>query len=671
MTQTRLVTNGILVVLLGAGVGPSFAQKAPKKPAASAAAPQATAKAAQAPAPTPAVPSRWKPIGPWIGNVQTLAVDPANPQNVFAGVRNGGVFRSTDAGATWMASADMRNTDVRRVAVDPTNPKHVLAGTNGGGLWASRDGGVTFKWQGLGGGYAVLYELPTRGVVFAPSDPNVVYATVMLKSANGGTTWKPLHEVGLGPHPNDCYDLAVDPKNPSVLYVGVNDGKGGVQKSTDGGSTWTPLTEGLTNYNRGHALAIDPSAPKTVYMGGTRGLFVTSDGGASWDKTGAGMKSDEVVRSLALDPKHPQTIFIGTEGRLYKSTDGGASVRQIKTGLPYTDFSALAADGDVVYAGTGYEGLFKSTDGGATFKESGVGLGAAFVWGLAADPASPGVVYVTNGLGLLKSDAAGAWKRVKFEDGKIPDKLAPVVDERRPGSLFLAAYTHGVFRSNDGGASWLKNPGKTTLAVVLALDPSNPNVVYAGRGTFDSKGGVWKSTDGGATFVEPKSGLPEADVTGIAVDGKNPSSVYASTEKKGLWKSADAGVTWAEKKGPFAEKELKTVAVDPGGRVFVGSRGAGAFVSDDGGQTWKSAGPGLPKMVFAFAFPPWKPGTVLAGTTEGVFSSADSGARWSLLGGSPLHDDVRHLAFDRGTPPRLYAGTAGGSVYALEIEDGK
>lgn len=664
MTRSRLVTNGILVVLVSAAAGLSLAQKAPpKKPAPS-----------KAPAPAPAAkkppaPSRWKPIGPWIGDVQALAVDPKNPQNIFAGVRNGGVFRSTDAGATWKASADMANTDVRRVAVDPSDPKHVLAGTDGGGLWASRDGGVTFRWQGLGGGMGVLYELPARGVAFAPSDPKVVYATVMLKSANGGTTWKPLKkEEGL--HPNDCFDLAVDPKNPNVVYVGVSDGKGGVQKSTDGGSTWTPLTEGLTNHNRGHAVAVDPSKPTTVYMGGTRGLFVTTDGGASWEKTGAGMKSDEVVRSLALDAKHPQTLFIGTEGRLYKSTDGGGSVRQLKTGLPYSDFPALAVDGDVVYAGTGYEGVFRSTDGGATFKESGEGLGAAFVWGLAVDPVSPGVVYVTNGLGLLKSDAAGKWALVKFGDGKIPDKLVPAVDERRPGFLYLAAYTSGLLRSGDGGKSWLKKPEKTTIAITLALDPANPNVVYAGRGTFDSKGGVWKSTDGGATFTEPKSGLPEAVVTGVAVDPKNPSSVYASTEKKGLWKSVDAGVTWAEKKGPFAEKELRTVAVAAGGRVFVGTRGAGAYSSDDGGETWKSAA-GLPEMVFAFAFPPGKPGAVVAGTTEGVFSSADGIARWALLGGTPVHDDVRHLAFDRGTPPRLYAGTAGGSVYVLEMEDGK
>ena len=240
-------------------------------------------------------------------------------------------------------------------------------------------------------------------------------------------------------------------------------------------------------------------------------------------------------------------------------------MRQVKTGLPYTDFSALAVDGDVVYAGTGYEGVFKSTDGGATWKESGEGLGAAFVWGLAARTASPGVVYFTSGLGLLKSDADGRWTLMKFGDGKIPDKLEVFVDERRPGFLYLAAYTHGLLRSSDGGRSWLKPSEKTTIAVTLALDPSNPNVVYAGRGTFDSKGGVWKSTDGGATFTEPKSGLPEADVTAVAVDPKNPAAVYSSTEKKGLWKSADAGVTWAEKKGPFAEKELKTVAVEAGG----------------------------------------------------------------------------------------------------------
>ena len=125
---------------------------------------------------------------------------------------------------------------------------------------------------------------------------------------------------------------------------------------------------------------------------------------------------------------------------------------------PYTDFQALAVDGDVVYAGTGYEGVFKSTDGGATWKESGEGLGAAFVWGLAADPASPGVVYFTTGLGLLKSDAAGKWTPMKFGDGRIPDKLEVFVDERRPGLFYLAAYTHGLLRSSDGGKSWLKPP---------------------------------------------------------------------------------------------------------------------------------------------------------------------------------------------------------------------
>jgi hypothetical protein len=153
MTRSRLVTKGILVAIVSAAAGLSFAQKAPKKPA-----------AAKAPAPAPAAakpspPSRWKPIGPWIGDVQTVAVDPRNSQNIFAGVGNGGVFRCTDAGATWKASADMANEDVRRLAVDPSNPNHVLAGTNGGGLWASRDGGVTFRWQGPGGMGAVLYEL--------------------------------------------------------------------------------------------------------------------------------------------------------------------------------------------------------------------------------------------------------------------------------------------------------------------------------------------------------------------------------------------------------------------------------------------------------------------------------------------------------------------------------
>ena len=170
------------------------------------------------------------------------------------------------------------------------------------------------------------------------------------------------------------FALAIDPSAPATLYASTY--AGGVFKSTNGGESWSAINTGFDTRYRiiVSALAIDPSAPATLYAGTSHdvefgpgdGVFKSTNGGKSWSEINAGL-TDPSVLALAIDPRNPATLYAGTlGGGVFKSTNGGGSWSAVNTGLTSTDVIALAIDPSnpaALYAGTG-GGVFKSTDGG-------------------------------------------------------------------------------------------------------------------------------------------------------------------------------------------------------------------------------------------------------------------------------------------------------------------
>jgi photosystem II stability/assembly factor-like uncharacterized protein len=187
-----------------------------------------------------------------------------------------------------------------------------------------------------------------------------------------------------------------------------------------------------------------------------------------------------------------------------------------------------------------------------------------------------------------------------------------------------------VLRSTDGGDRWESRP-QTTLSCglgQLAVAPSNAAVVYLG-GCKDSRvSAVLRSGDGGATFTDVSAGLPGTYVPALAVDPRDPDTLWAATENRllfepgdGVWKSTNGGASWTRVGSRFAGLTIAALlAVDVPGRVYAVVPDGHVFRSEDGGATWEDWTGGVPpSQVFSLQAAPGDPRRIYAVTTQGIW----------------------------------------------------
>lgn len=308
----------------------------------------------------------------------------------------GGVFRSDNGATNWnLWSTGLLSVVVEGLAVDSANPTNLFAGT-GHGIGQSFNGGArwfppfSLKTNAAGLAPAGVVDR-VRVVAVAPGTPSAIYAGVptegVAKSPDGGTNW--FASIGLVNRIVEA--LAVDPQFSSTVYAGT---EAGVFKTTDAGTNWIAINSGLGNLFV-RALALSPASPSTIYAATAGGVYRSIDGGTNWVAFNTGL-TDMLVLALAIDPTTPTTLFAGTEGGLFKSSNGGTNWSRLISGLVgVSSFTALAIDPvtpAIVYAGT-TDGLFKSNDGGTNWVAHNDGLLARHILTLVINPASPATLY--------------------------------------------------------------------------------------------------------------------------------------------------------------------------------------------------------------------------------------------------------------------------------------
>src|SRR5882724_2141441 len=369
----------------------------------------------------------WTTTGPEGGTIRALAIDPQNPATLYAAVsRNASpdssdVYKSTDAGSNWRAVAIGLSGSPQALAIDPQTPttlylrayRRVYKSTDGGGRW-------TLVNTSLPGSY-----LSVQNLVIDPQTPTTLYAGTfgdgVFKSTDEGGTWNAVNTGLPQPYSPGSYPsvvaLAIDPKTPTTLYLGLGDGSG-IYKSTDEGGSWSPASTGLGE-GPIYSLAIDPQTPTTLYAAvGYGGIFKSTDGGGTWHAASAGLptwggSNYRAVSSLAIDPRTPTTLYAATGAGVFKSVNGGG------------DWSAVNSPAVVLlvidpqtpttlYGGAEFRGIFKSTDGGAGWRAVNTGLTNSFVVGLAIDPRTPTTLYASAyGQGFFRStDGSGSWVNI-------------------------------------------------------------------------------------------------------------------------------------------------------------------------------------------------------------------------------------------------------------------
>ena len=597
----------------------------------------------------------WTSIGPEGGEILTLAIDPQTPSTLYAGTSGGGVFKSTNSGATW---APINNTamgdSIQTLLIDPITTTTLYAGTDLLGIFKSTDGGV--NWNTINNGTAY----PSGEIAINPITPTILYAganSALFKTTNGGTSWSnsgaPCNRIfAIDPQtPNTVYsgsgsnvcksvddgatkntsglggsasiqDLVIDPLTSTILYVGTS--SNGVKKSTNGGTTWGASNTGLTELNV-RVLAIDPQTPSTLYAGTyAGGIFKTTNGGASWSASSNGL-SNLNIRTLAVDPQTPTTIYAGTLNGVFKSTDGGANWNASNTGLTGTDIHAVALDpqtASTIYAATPGN-VFKTTNGGASWITINNGLTNLTVQAIAVNPQIPSTIYVGSNygtLGLFKSTNAGTNWTTSLTNTAIS---AIAFDPQTPSTMYAAGTTPNFYVSTDSGETWsTRNITISANAYRIAIDPQTPTTMY-----LAANNGIYKSIDGGSNWNAIGPSLTLNLFYTLLIDPQTPTTLYSSTYRDGIYKSTNGGANWSQigLELPWAMTynwiQALTLDTQTPSSVYAGFRFSGVYKSTDGGANWSVFNTGLTtSRLNVLMANPRRPSTIFAGTGNGVYS---------------------------------------------------
>jgi photosystem II stability/assembly factor-like uncharacterized protein len=274
---------------------------------------------------------------------------------------------------------------------------------------------------------------------------------------------------------------------------------------------------------------------------------------------------------------------------------------------------------------------------------------------LALNPTTPNRLYAgTYWGGVFRStDSGDNW--VAINEGLTNPTIHALAIDPLTSRRAYAGTREGVFRSTDGGASWI-SAGLTNLSVyALAINPLSSNTLYAGTGD-----GVFRSADGGNNWVAVSTGLPQRPVQALAVDPVTPSRLYASTVGGGggLFRSTNRGYSWTALNIGLDGSEVLSIVIDPVTPTTLYVSGMGVFRSTDAGEGWVESSAGLPDLIApALAIDPVTPTTLYVGTRAGLFRSTDSGDSWVAVNSGLTDLSIRALAIDPATPTTLYAGT--------------
>jgi photosystem II stability/assembly factor-like uncharacterized protein len=634
---------------------------------------------------------RWQALGgPEAGSVQALVPSPSRSGALWAAAAPGGVFRKDDAGAEWselgwelvahpttpIPFGPWPPRVVSALAVDPLDPRTAYAAAESS-LLRTRDGGAT--WDSLG--------FPSIAVIaIAPSDRRTVYISDganIHRSRDGAKTWT----TAASPLPIFILAFLVDSADPLTLYVA---GDSGVALSRDGGDSWRLLGNGLFDPLTVYGVLADPFDSHTLWAGTSSGLFLSRDRGTTWQQVPTPAPAGHALESLALDPTTPGTILAGLhslddldQGELLRSTDSGAtwtvSLRDVAVRALVFDPATPGS----VYAGGDRFGVLLSRDGGATWKPAVHGLTATAPSALAVD-AESGTLYLgviglrkegqltfNYSLGVFRSDNGGqSWVAAHRGLGSapLPPMVHRLVADPETAEVLYAATDEGVWKTVTGGRTWRKTKLPLATANDLALDPRSPRTLYAVGAGADGTFAAAKSTDGGATgsLLQVAPGTSASPPLALAVDPTFPARVYIGAAA-GLFRSDDGGAGWHLIN---INRSYSQIVVDPAqpATLIAPTFSEGFIRSRDSGGSWERV-PYDPRTASTrwLAVDP-RLGTLFAATDEGVFASRDHGDRWQRIGVGLEETQVWLVAVDPAAKPVLYASPAlGGHLLSLDL----
>jgi uncharacterized repeat protein (TIGR01451 family) len=628
------------------------------------------------------------------GRVSALAVDPTNPNVVYAGAAGGGVWKTTDGGIHWTPLTDKQpSLAVGSIAIDPSNHSVIYVGTGeenfsadsyfGAGILKSINAGTS--WTQIKGPFVGQFSLDGKyffggaahigAIAIEPGNSSVMLVAVEMspdtnnlnftnvyRTDDGGITWTSVLPISSNVPDYFKWGTAVlfDPNNGNIAYAAISGPfnsctacNSGVYKSLDAGKTWIHIygtgNNILPQTNLGRiALAIAPSNPNTIYAGiqdtstfGLLGLFKTTDGGANWIKL-ANTPNYCVPQcwydqAIAVAPNNPNVVFVGGAGGngiVYRSTNGGLNWTDVTQGANgfalHADLHALAFSADSSV-------LYLGNDGG--------------VWRASPPTATP-----------------VPWTELNDALAITEFYFSPSINPKDVANSFGGTQDNGT-QEYGGLTAW--NDVVCGDGGWTAIDPLTPSNVYST--CPQGNGVIWKSTAGGVfgswSYAAAGINVGEAMefLPPLAIDTLHPSNLYFGTYR--IYQSTNNAVTWSIISGDLTHGQaVSTIAVAPtdSNTVYAGTADGLFQVTLNAlagaGAVWNNRTSGLPqRFITHVAVDPHISTTAyvaLSGFNAGhVFRTTDGGLTWKDISGNLPNIPVNAIAIDPVLTNTYYVAT--------------
>lgn len=648
---------------------------------------------------------KWRGIGPAFtsGRIADFAVNPKNHSEYYVAVASGHVWKTTNAGTTWTAVTDTLPYSIGVVVMDPNNSHVVWVGTGennhqralgwGDGVYKTTDGGKSWKNMGL------KESRQIGGIIIDPRNSNVVYVAAegsvwgpggergLYKTTDGGKTWNKVLNISENTGVNN---VVFDPRDPDVIYATSEQRRrhiftkigGGpesaVYKSTDAGATWEKIMNGLPKVDiGGMGIAVSPVNPDYVYLimqaaENASGFYRSTNRGASWEKMSDHHESGQYYNEIYCDPKNVDKVY-SVETVSHVTVDGGRTWKPLSNNNRHVDDHAIWIDPDdtdhFLIGGDG--GIYETWDGGDTydFKEN---LPVTQFYRVNVDNDYP--FYNVYG-GTQDNNSFGGPSQTLKADGIVNDDWIV---------------------TNGGDGFW------------TAIDPTNPNIVYAesqygGMVRFDKKSGE-------AVSIRPEPGKGEKTYkwywdTPLIISPHSPTRIYCAAER--VFRSDDRGDTWKTisddlstqtdrnsfpvmgKYWPY-EAVAKDVSTSLFGLIvslaespvkenllWAGTDDGLVQVTEDA-KTWRKIEiPDVPKYTLVSDVLPDKFNENVVYVSFNnhkrddfkpyIFKSTDKGRTWkSIAANLPVNGPVNTIEQDFVNPNLLFVGTEWGFYFSLD-----
>jgi photosystem II stability/assembly factor-like uncharacterized protein len=692
---------------------------------------------------------RWRLIGPFRGGRTRAATGvPSQPNVFYIGQVNGGVWKSDDYGRTWTPIFDSQSTQsIGAIAVAPADPNiiYVASGEGlqrpdlsvGDGIYKSTDAGKTWMHLGLRDGE----QIPALAI--DPRDPNRVFAAVLghpygpneergiFRTTDGGVTWE---KILYRNENTGGSDIEMDPKNPDVLYAalwearqgpweygnGYSGTDGGLFKSTDGGATWRQLTNGLPKDLVQIYVAIAPSEPNRLYAtvgttnlgayesGAGLGVYRSDDAGEHWTQITTDPRPAMRIGGGDLpiprvDPKNADVVYSASIVT-HRSTDGGKTwtpLRGAPGGDDYQNLWINPENPDVILL-VSDQGAIVSVNRGQTWS-SWYNQPTAQIYHVSVTNEFP--CRVCGGQqesGSVCIASRGNDGEITFRDwhpvGAIEyGYVAP--DPLDPGIIFgagtdeVSKYYVSTGQVQNVTPIPIRGQFRVDRTQPLMFSPVDPHILYY-TANF-----VFKTTDAGENWqiispdlARPHPGIPaslgnmaakdpKADtqrgvVYALAPSFKNADTLWAGTDDGMIWLTRDAGKNWKDITPPelaawskvtqlAASRFDEETAYASVSRFRIDDLHPFIYRTHDAGKTWKLIVAGLPdnSPVDTIREDPLRKGLLFAGTETSVWISFDDGDHWQSLQLNLPHTSMRDLLIHDND---LIVATHGRSFWILD-----